>query len=170
MNAIVVYESVWGNTAAVARAIAEGIGADARAMSTAEATPDVVSDATMIVAGAPIFGFQLPTEGSRAQIGKDPKHAGHPPDLAHPSMRSWLKNLPAGHGLGAGFETRIWWSPGSSAKKIAKLLGEAGYQRVAEPERFIVEGTYGPLKEGELERARTWGQTLVRKASGAPLG
>ena len=37
MNAIVVYESHWGNTAAIASAIAEGIGPDAKAMSTAEA-------------------------------------------------------------------------------------------------------------------------------------
>jgi flavodoxin len=34
MKAIVVYESYWGNTAAVARAIAEGLGPDARAIST----------------------------------------------------------------------------------------------------------------------------------------
>ena len=33
MKAIVVYESHWGNTAAVTRAIAEGIGPEAQAMS-----------------------------------------------------------------------------------------------------------------------------------------
>ena len=38
MKAVVVYESLWGNTAAVARAIAAGIGPDARALSTSEAT------------------------------------------------------------------------------------------------------------------------------------
>ena len=32
MKAIVVYESLWGNTAAIARAIAEGIGPEARAL------------------------------------------------------------------------------------------------------------------------------------------
>jgi len=31
MKAVVVYESLWGNTAAVAQAIAEGIGGEARA-------------------------------------------------------------------------------------------------------------------------------------------
>jgi flavodoxin len=30
MKAVVVYESLWGNTAAIARAIAEGIGPGAR--------------------------------------------------------------------------------------------------------------------------------------------
>jgi flavodoxin len=37
MKAIVVYESHWGNTEAVARAIAEGIGPDAEAMTTDQA-------------------------------------------------------------------------------------------------------------------------------------
>ena len=45
MNAIVVYESLWGNTAAVARAIAEGMGPDARALYTAEAGPEAVAGA-----------------------------------------------------------------------------------------------------------------------------
>ena len=38
MKAIVVYESYWGNTASVARAIAEGIGAGAQALTTTDAT------------------------------------------------------------------------------------------------------------------------------------
>jgi len=37
MKTVVVYESLWGNTAAIARAIAEGIGQGALALSTAEA-------------------------------------------------------------------------------------------------------------------------------------
>ncbi|MGE5590528.1 MAG: hypothetical protein ACM3ZA_07915 [Bacillota bacterium] len=38
MKAVVVYESHWGNTAAVARAIAAGMGPGAQALSTAEAS------------------------------------------------------------------------------------------------------------------------------------
>ena len=45
MKAIVVYESHWGNTAAVARAIAAGIGPEAQALSTAEATAEVLATA-----------------------------------------------------------------------------------------------------------------------------
>jgi hypothetical protein len=33
---------------------------------------------------------------------------------------------------------------------------------VAEPEQFFVTGTEGPLEEGELERAKRWGQQLGR--------
>ena len=52
MKAIVVYESHWGNTAAIARAIAEGLGPEARALTTAEATGEAV-------AGADLKGHRL---------------------------------------------------------------------------------------------------------------
>ena len=42
MKAVVVYESLWGNTAQIARAVADGLGEGAVAMSTKDATPDVV--------------------------------------------------------------------------------------------------------------------------------
>jgi hypothetical protein len=162
MKAIVVYESHWGNTAAIARGIAEGIGPEARALSTAEATGEVIAGADLIVAGAPLLGFSLPTEsmlkGLGSSTGKDPT----PPDLSHPSMRSWLDALPKGGGRAASFETRIWWSPGSATKAILGKLEAAGYRPAAKAQRFIVQGKYGPLRDGELERAKAWGAALAR--------
>ncbi len=63
MKAIVVYESHWGNTAASARAMAEGIGPEARALSTTKAAGAAIAAADLIVAGAPLLGFILPTDG-----------------------------------------------------------------------------------------------------------
>jgi hypothetical protein len=77
-------------------------------------------------------------------------------------MRSWLEKLPRGTGRSASFETRIWWSPGSASKTILGLLEGAGYSPVAKAQRFIVTGKYGPLRDGELERARAWGAELAR--------
>lgn len=107
MKAIAVYESHWGNTAAIAGAVVEGIGFGARALSTAEATPAALVGADLIVAGAALLGFSLPTEtmlnSLAANAGKDPT----PPDLSHPAMRAWLDALPKGNGHAAAFETRI---------------------------------------------------------------
>ena len=165
MKAIVVYESHWGNTAAVARAIAEGIGPEAQALSTAEASGAEIAGCDLIVAGAPLLGFSLPTEsmlkGLASNAGRDPT----PPDLSHPSMRAWLEALLAGNGRVAAFETRIWWSPGSAAKAILKRLEALGYRPAAKAERFVVQGKYGPLKEGELARAKAWGAELARARS-----
>ena len=167
MRAIVVYESHWGNTAAIARAIAEGIGAEARALSTAEATDSVVADAELVVAGAPLLGFSLPTDSMLAGLTREASPT--PADLAHPSMRSWLESLSEdttrkGTSRVAAFETRIWWSPGSAAKAILQRLEASGYRPAAKAQKFLVKGRYGPLKDGELERARAWGAELARSA------
>jgi hypothetical protein len=160
MKAVVVYESLWGNTAAIARAIAEGIGSGARALSTAEASALELTDADLVVAGAPVMAFRLPTDRMRETLGRTPDRTARPPELSHPSMRSWLSALPAGHGRSAAFETRFWWSPGGSTSAIIRGLERAGYRQVLKPQRFIVLATHGPLRAGEVERAREWGKRL----------
>ena len=166
MKAIVVYESLWGNTAAVARAIAEGLGPGAQARSTAEATSAVVAGAELIVAGAPLFAFQLPTDKIRETIRGKASTFPAPPDLSHPALRAWLETVPPGKGRAAAFETRIWWSPGGATGAILRALKKAGYAPLARGKRFRVAGLTGPLKPGELERARAWGAALARELRG----
>ena len=161
MKAIVVYESLWGNTAAIARAIAGGIGPEARALSTAEATAAVTADADLIVAGAPVMAFRLPSDKIRNTLANTKGKAPTPPNLSHPTMRSWLAALPRGKGRAAAFDTQFKWSP-SATSAITRGLERAGYSRVAKAQRFIVKGTYGPLRDGELERARAWGGELAK--------
>jgi hypothetical protein len=162
MKAVVVYESLWGSTAAVAHAIADGIGPDAQAICTDEATATVMAEADLIVAGAPLLGFSLATDKMRDGIRSNPGRPPAPPDLSHPSMRSWLGALPPGSGRCAAFETRLRLSPGSAMAEIEKGLERAGYRRVVEAQRFIVKGKFGPLRDGELEKARLWGAELAR--------
>jgi hypothetical protein len=162
MNAIVVFESHWGNTAAVARAIADGFGPGARALDTDEALDAEVTTADLIVAGAPVVAFQLPRESMRTQIAAAAEKSPTPPDVSHPLLRTWLDGLPVGSGWAAAFETRIWWSLRGATGTIESKLRRAGYRRLASPERFIVAGAYGPLRDGELERARAWGAFLAR--------
>ena len=161
MQAVVVYESHWGNTAAVARAIAEGIGPGATAISTDEATPPVLQRAQLVVAGAPVLAFRLPSDQMLATIATDRK-APTPADTSHRSMRAWLEALPRLAGAAASFETRLRWSPGGATGAIDAGLAKAGSRIVAKAHKFVVRGTYGPLKDGELERARAWGAELAR--------
>ncbi len=170
IKAVVVYESLWGNTAAIARAIAEGIGPGARALSTVEATAATIAGADLIVAGAPVHAMGLPTDQTReqARTGKLGP-GGAPPDLSHPTMRTWLDTLPRGRGRSAAFETHVdaWYGRGA-APKIAGALERAGYRAVAEPCGFSVGGsrlwpsTDGTLCDGAVERARQWGAELAR--------
>ena len=161
MKALVVYESHYGNTAKVAKAIAEGIGPDARALDTGEATPEIVAAADLVVAGAPVMAFSLPNGSMLANLPKDRK-APFPADMSHPSLRDWLEALPKHRGTAAAsFETRLRWSPGGATGAIDDRFHRAGFRTIAKPGKFVVKGSYGPLREGEIERAREWGATLA---------
>jgi hypothetical protein len=170
MKAFVVYESIWGNTAAIAQAIAEGLGSGASALSTAEADRAAIADADLIVAGAPVHSMSLPTDQSRelARTG-NMGPGGAPPDLSHPMMRTWLEGLPQGEARAAAFDTRVnaWYGRGA-ASKILRALQRAGYQPVAKARGFFVSGhrlkptADGTLCDGEVERARQWGSQLRR--------
>ena len=161
MNAIVVYESLWGNTAEVARAVAEGLGPGARALRTDEASAADAAGADLIVAGAPVFGFRLSSPQMREGIRTNPGR-GPAPDLSCPLLCDWLEDLAPGAGWGAAFDTQVRGPFGKGAPEIARLLEAAGYAQLAEPEGFVVKGRHGPLKKGEAERARAWGERLTR--------
>jgi flavodoxin len=160
MRAIVVYESHWGNTAAIARAIAEGIGEGARVATTDEAVGTELSGIDLLVAGAPVMMLSLPNESARGRVETD--HKGPPGDASHPALRTWLEGLPPASGIkAAAFDTRLRWTPRGAYGTIESGLRDAGYDVVAKGKGFVVSGTYGPLKDGEIERARAWGRELA---------
>lgn len=160
MKAVVVYESLWGNTAAIAGAIADGLGQGAQALSTANALPEMVADADLVVAGGPVFAFHLSTDHARGSIRAHPDPDAPEPDLSHPCVRAWLEALPVGSGQCAAFDTRVRGPFGKGAPTVAEGLQTKGYELLAPPEGFIVTGKFGPLRDGELDRARHWGEHL----------
>ncbi len=162
MRAVVVYESLWGNTANVARAIGDGIGPDAIVVSTAEAGPDVLEGADLVVAGAPVFVFHLSSDRTRRDIEQNLEPGAPTPNLGHPSLRSWLGSLAPSTAACAAFDTQVRGPFGRGAPKIASALKATGMRLIARPDGFIVVDKYGPLADGELERATRWGATLAR--------
>lgn len=162
MNAIVIYESVYGNTRAVAEAIAEGLGASAMPVSKAG-----FPDAELLVVGGPTHMHGIATARSRqaatAAAREDGGHVEADAD-AEPGLRPWLRDLPEAAGAHAAtFDTRIDKSPwltGVASRGIAKRLAHRGYDVVA-TESFLVADSEGPLEEGELDRARAWGAELA---------
>jgi hypothetical protein len=164
MKAIVVYESHWGNTAAIARAIAEGIGPGARALTTDEAVGPAITDIDLLVAGAPVMMLSLPSEQARDRVELD--HKGPAGDASHPVLRTWLDGLPSAPGVSAAaFDTRMHWTPRGATGTIESKLRSAGYHVVSKGKGFVVQGTYGPLRDGELDRARAWGHELAGRVA-----
>ena len=157
MRATVVCESAFGNTRKIAEAIAEAL--DAELLSVEDSLPDL--DALdLLVVGAPTHVHGLPSERSR-KAAVDQGGTGVDPTRG---IRDWLTELPPANGqLVAAFDTRFEkpaWLTGSAAKGIVKRLRRQGFEVAAAPESFYVLGGEGPLKDGELERAREWAAGL----------
>jgi hypothetical protein len=171
MEAVVIYESLWGNTAAIACAIGEGLGAGTRALSTAEALAVAIAGSDQIVAGAPVHSLSLPTDASRESARTGGLGPGRvPPDLSHPPMRAWLEGLARGRGRAAAFDTRVdAWHGRGAAALILRGLEHAGYRRLTDARRFFVSGhrivptASGVLRPGEIDRAREWGAELAKR-------
>ncbi|GAA4783181.1 flavodoxin family protein [Actinomycetospora chlora] len=169
-RALVVYESMYGNTEAVARAIAEGL-ATRLAVDVVEvgaAPPAPGEDVALLVVGGPTHAFGMSRPSTRAEAAA---RAGRPLVSRGDGVREWLEDLPARPGLrAAAFDTRADRPrvPGSAARAIRRRLRRSA-ARVDGPHSFYVSGTEGPLVDGELARASDWG-VLLAGAVAVPAG
>lgn len=163
MRSLVVYESVWGNTEQVARAVAAGLGVvmtvEVVDVGIAPTTPG--DDVDLLVVGGPTHTFSMSRPGTRSEAVT----RGASSAASGPGIREWIAALPSvsDRPLVATFDTRVdkvRRLPGSAARKAGKLLRRAGYPQVLNPESFYVADVEGPLLDGELDRARAWGARL----------
>lgn len=153
MNALVVFESFFGNTEQVAKAVAEVLGAQAKRVN--EVKPEELSGLDLLVVGSATRAFR-----------------------PSPETQALLHGLPAGSLDGkrvAGFDTRIAEADmpgflrlmartfGYAAKPILRELERKGGKAAAAPAGFVVKGREGPLAEGELERAKTWAREIAQQ-------
>lgn len=141
MKSLIIYESEYGNTEKIARAIADALGqyGDARTASVDSLDRVDSQGLNVLVVGAPTQRHGLPA-----------------------AVRDLLERTPQDELRGVGalaFDTRYRrarWITGSAAKEIAKQLRRMGCKLLSEPESFFVEGAEGPLESGEEDRARAW--------------
>lgn len=162
-TALVVYESMWGNTEKVARAIAEGLAPEFRVevFEVRDAPGSPAPDVDLIVVGGPTHAFSM----TRAATREDARRQGadHGGDIG---LREWLDGLPGGEHPQhvATFDTRVdkmRHLPGSAAKSAARVVHRHGYERAEATESFYVADVDGPLIDGELERASAWGRRIA---------
>ncbi|MEU2254958.1 hypothetical protein ABZ540_17505 [Nocardia xishanensis] len=173
MYARVVYESMFGNTAAIAHAIASALSAfgtvEVVEVSAAAAFP--APAVGLLVVGGPTHAFGL----SRVRTRRDAATRTDADIAIETGIREWLDAalpVPAGSHA-AAFGTKVGtpsWLPGSAARGTAKRLRRLGYGLVAAPEDFLVEGMTGPLAPGEIDRAKIWAERLAHGSpTSAPL-
>ncbi|MFO7191440.1 MAG: flavodoxin, partial [Thermocrispum agreste] len=87
-------------------------------------------------------------------------------------IREWLSGLGSVTVQAATFDTKISRPrlPGSAARGAARALRRAGCRLVARPETFYVEAKAGPLLDGEIDRAKEWGNRLASVVAGRTPG
>jgi hypothetical protein len=178
MRALVIYESMYGNTHAIAGAIARGLepGNEVTVVPVAEATQELLDGADLIVAGGPthVHGMSRPSTRKSA-VDQARKHDGQPAldaDAEGPGLRDWFGSLGRTSAMAAAFDTRLAGSAaftGRAAKGIAKLLERHGFTLIAEAESFLVTSN-NKLRPGEEDRARKWGEALAAKVPAAQPG
>jgi hypothetical protein len=179
MRALVVFESMFGNTEAIGRAIAEGLAVNATVdvVEVGAAPATIPAGVDLLVIGGPTHAHGMSKPESRADSAR---RAGDRLVSRGRGIREWLETLrwDSVTVAAAAFDTRIkgpsvLW--GSAAKGADKHLRGLGLRVVAGPESFLVEGPTGPLFDrlvgGERERARGWGEALGQELRGrVPAG
>jgi len=169
MSALVVYESMFGNTQTIARAIAEGLATHTRVelVEVSKATTTIDSGVELLVAGGPTHVLGMTRPRTRDEAAKQAERPLVSPGIG---MREWLAALRPGNGVPAAtFDTRInkpRWMTGSAARGFDKALRKLGFRLVAPPGSSLVASTPGPLDDGEVDRARRWGAELGTRFAG----
>ena len=169
MRALVVYESMFGNTRRVAEQIAHGMGPDVEVTvsSVQEVFASPLSGFDLVVVGGPTHVHGLSRQTSRTaaadKADKDPDLAFEP-DADGPGLREWLDTVgPVSAIRAAAFDTRADAPEiltGHASHGIAKRLRRHGFVLVADPESFLVD-KHDRLLADEADRAAEWGEAVA---------
>jgi flavodoxin I len=152
MKILIVFDSVFGNTEKLARAMGEALPG-AQVVRVTDVTAEYLTGVEGLIVGSPTRAFR-PTA----------------------DLQKWLKALPA-HSLNgvraAAFDTRADLDEvnsnflrfmvgifGYADKTIVKWLGKKGATLALPSGGFFVQGSEGPLKAGEVERATAWARDV----------
>jgi len=159
---------MFGNTHEVANCIADGLrpSYDASVVRVGDVTDEMVDAADLVVVGGPTHAHGL--SGRRTRVAakqmaeKDDNDFQMEPDTLEYGLRDWFRTLHTHNGkLAAAFDTRgngPAFLTGRASRRIGHRLRSHGFHVMAD-KSFIVS-KYGHLAQGELGRARAWGEML----------
>jgi flavorubredoxin len=146
MNAIVIYDSKFGNTERIAKAIGHALADELNVrVQSVDETAAIPDGLELLVIGGPT----------------------HAHGMSGP-MRAFLQDIPV-DALRAvpalAFDTRFRMPriiSGTAASAIGKVLRRKGAKVLLRPESFFVSRSEGnPLEPGEQERATAWARDVI---------
>ncbi len=156
MDALIVYDSVFGNTEKVAQAMGDALASqmEVDVVKVGEAQPQQISGLQVLIIGSPTRAFS-PTPDTKKFLQRIPKGALQGIKVAAFDTRVSIEEVDSAI---LNVFVKIF---GYAAKPIATRLEKRGGTLTLDPEGFIVGGTEGPLREGELERAAAWAEQVA---------
>jgi hypothetical protein len=176
VHAVVVFESMYGNTHTVATHIADGLRPrfEVSVVPVGEATAAVMAGADLVVVGGPthVHGLSSPKTRAAAQeaVAQPGQDLTLDPAANGDGLRDWFRTLGEGHhACAAAFDTRLEAPAvitGRAGKAIARRLQRHGFWLALEPESFLVDKK-NHLLAGEADRATAWGSALRAAVAGA---
>ena len=175
MRALIVYESLYGNTHIVANCAAEGLrdkAFEVTVVPVGRATAEMAGDTDLIVVGGPTHMHGMTSSSSRrmgAEVAAKPGSGlTLEPEAVDPGLRKWLHGIGPAQGVpAAAFDTRLEGAAmltGRASTGIAHRLRRHGCRLVVPAESFLVSKK-NALLDGEADRARAWGAALAFAAS-----
>lgn len=171
MRAVVVYESMYGNTRQVAEAIGAGLtpAFEVSVVPVAEAGPAVLDGAGLVVVGGPTHAHGMSRAATRKSAVEAAEKQGSgltvEEGAAGPGLREWFGSLGRHQVKAAAFDTRVHGPAaltGQASKGVVRLLRAHGFDVVAQPESFLVT-RQTRLEPAETGRAREWAARLAAK-------
>ncbi|MBB5158219.1 flavodoxin family protein [Saccharopolyspora phatthalungensis] len=166
MRALVVYESIFDNTAAIAEHVATGLARwmDVDLAKVSDAPTCIGDHVGLLVVGGPTH----PSGPNRRTPRKAAVPAPRGPGSAdHHGLHEWLNSIHKGLGLvhAAAFDTRTENpnTPASAARTVEEILRSNGFHLTEPTHTFHLEHPAGPLQPAEAQRAQHWAEHLAAK-------
>jgi len=157
MKAMVVYDSVFGNTGQIARAIGNALGSreEVEVIRASEVKPEQMTGLKLLIVGSPTRKFR-PTGATTGFLKSIPRKGLKGVRVAAFDTRFPVSEIEKVRIL--AFFVKIF---GYASKPIADRLVKKGGELVLAPEGFYVGKVEGPLHDGELERAADWARQII---------
>jgi flavodoxin len=158
MKVLIIYDSFFSNTEQIAQAIGNALGAQGNVeiFRVSNVKPEQLTGLMLLIVGSPTRGFK-PTPAINNLLKSVPKNGLKGVKVAAYDTRLTIEEIES-----SPFILRILVNIfGYAAKPISDRLKKKGGELIIAPEGFYVEGTEGPLKKDELERAADWAKQIM---------
>jgi len=155
VKALVIYDSVFGNTEKVAQAIGEALEgpAEVSVLKVGDVPPEFWTGLDALIVGSPTRAFSA-TPATKKLLSGIPRQGLQGVRIAAFDTRMDVDQAP-------GILKALVKLFGYAAEPLAATLRKKGGQEALPPAGFIVGGTEGPLGEGEFERAEEWAKGIL---------